>query len=174
MSPFMGGGGGAGGLNAILGTIVTVVLWTAAAAYLGYRVYLAVMLRNYLAAVPEEFRTTHEAIIWMSVVPGVPLLVNFFIFPSLAKSYRNALEAEKLGDQAVLKRLDLLAWLYCILYLLPLTYFAAPKLIEWLLVGTSVIPKLWIIVLCPDVIVLSLFIARLDPLKQSLQSIQRV
>jgi len=170
MSPFMGSGGGPGGLNAILGTIFTVLLWTGAAVYIGYRLYLAVMLRNYLVAVPEQFRTTHEAIIWMGVIPGVPVLVNFFIFPSLAKSYRNAFEAERLGDIAELKRLNLLAWSYCVLYLLPFTYFVAPGFLEWLFMLTSFAPILFLLLLCPDIVVLSRFIARLDLLKQNLLS----
>jgi len=123
MSPFMGGGSNSG-----LAVVVWIFIIAGFLGYLSFRFAIAMVLRKFLNALPEEYREPPEALIWLNIVLGLPCLINFFVFPMLARSYQKALEARQLGDIAGLKYLQLLAWLYPVLYLLAFLPYVAPTM----------------------------------------------
>jgi len=160
MTPFMGSP------NSPLGTFLLVVCVMIGLSYLAYRIALAVLWTKLNNAVPENFRRVSTAVIWLSVIPGVAALVNFFIFPSLARSYRDALEAEKLGELAELKNLNYFAWGYPLIYVLPLVMYVIPTQLADAFINTQI--GMWVL-FYGDLIVLVLLMMRLNELKQNVR-----
>ncbi len=124
MSPFMGGGSNSS-------IVIVVIAWAfiigSVVGYLSLRFVIAMTLRKYLRALPEEFREPPEVLIWMSIVPGLPCLLNFFTLPMLAHSYRKALEVQYPGGVSGLTLLTVAAWLYPVLYLIAFLPYVAPN-----------------------------------------------
>lgn len=160
MTPFMNGGA-----DSPLSTFVMVVIVIAIAGYVTLRVGIAFVLRYYWAALHPQFRQPSQILIWLNIIPVFAAVLNFFIFPALARSYREALESEKLGELDELRYLDHLAWGYAILYVFPLTLYIVPDALANAVIN---LPYAIEVLLYADLVVLALFFVRLHPLKQNL------
>ena len=55
-------------------------------------VLFCIALRNALLQVKEENRTINASLIWLLLIPGVSLIMNFIVFFQLSRSIRNELE----------------------------------------------------------------------------------
>jgi hypothetical protein len=82
----------------IVGAMVFGLLISVLICYLVYNLYLSI---------PAEKRELDPVKVWFLLIPCVPLVFNFFVFPGLARSMRAALAAQGVTVEETLEKLGL-------------------------------------------------------------------
>jgi hypothetical protein len=102
----------------IIGAIVVGLLIAAAILYMVYKLYLAV---------PADKREMDPVKVWFLLIPCVPLVFNFWVFPGLARSIRAAVTAKGGTMDDTLEKLGLWYSIASVCCIIPcVNYLAGP------------------------------------------------
>lgn len=86
--------------------------------YLVYKLYLAI---------PAEKREMDPVKVWFLLIPCVPFVLNFFVFPGLARSMRSALNAQGVTVDESLEKFGLWYSIASVCCIIPcVNYVAGP------------------------------------------------